>query len=309
MARRHLRFLFSFALCAAVGCHSDLGLKGELSRLSSQQGVALIRIQGGPVEVLTFDSTSKLGKIKPHDGPAFLSANGEWVAWTRLGAPPCPIRVESRTGSWLGTVPGTIANVLVVGVSPDGKKVAFNALYDPPDGGSRTEGLQYADVAGGKVTFVEPEWVGDSSSMIRSISWSPDSRAFAYDREEELYVYDTRTGASRWLAAGSYPVWSPDGKWIAFRSSAGELNLLDPASLQYRVLIPSRKILGVLTWSPDSKYLIFAETDSLGFLLGSKQLVVYRVRDSATTPVFWIGTAKWQFFWINDYRAFVAHLQ
>jgi len=209
--------------------------------------------------------------------------------------------------------------VRAMAVSPDGQRLAFDGAYTPeasPNGANRYSalGLQYCDVKSRRVVVVYEHH--DPPDRPRMISWSPDSDALAYSRENRIYVLKISTGSSRALADGNYPSWSPDGKWIAFRSPDGSAVAINPATLESRKLL-SEKILGGVHWSPDSQYVFVSE--SIGFISNlfngrnpfigpSAELVVYRLRDGARVPVYWFsfkGGDDLGFDWVTNLDTFM----
>jgi len=100
---------------------------------------------------------------------------------------------------------------------------------------------------------------------------SPDAARVAVDVKETIdqdrvWVYDVRRGSRIPVSSTAYsaygPVWSADGKWIAFRSLAGKSSAIrirasDGAGEERQVGRASNDaILQVTDWSRDGRYLI-----------------------------------------------------
>ena len=97
---------------------------------------------------------------------------------------------------------------------------------------------------------------------------SPDGRRVAVENGGRVWLYDlSRDTLTPFTFEGaSFPVWTPDGKRIAFQSSKeGPLNLFwQPAdgSGGLERLTTSEYIDTPLSWSPDGQLLAFSETTS-----------------------------------------------
>jgi len=96
--------------------------------------------------------------------------------------------------------------------SPDGKSIAFIS-----DRSGREEiYITAADGSG------ESQKITDLDSLKFSFAWSPDSKEIAYTTSDsKLRKYSVDTKQTLELSSSKYgnigaPVWSPDGKWIAF---------------------------------------------------------------------------------------------
>jgi Tol biopolymer transport system component len=115
-----------------------------------------------------------------------------------------------------------------------------------------------------------------------TISWSPNGSELAYGKDGTVYIYNLKEVASRSLAKGSNPLWSPDGGWISYRGPNGEAKLVDPSGEQSRQLIKEQTIVHALHWSPDSRYLLLTLTKDDGGLTWH-HLMIYRLTDGAMT--------------------------
>ncbi len=95
--------------------------------------------------------------------------------------------------------------------------------------------------------------VGHVTGEQDAVDWSPDGTDLVFDSESaEIYRLSIESGPpTRLVRGGSYPLWSPDGRWIAFlhladrnesiwlmRPDGSEATFLDPGNLP-------------IAWSPD----------------------------------------------------------
>lgn len=118
---------------------------------------------------------------------------------------------------------------------------------------------------------------------VRDAEISPDGSAIAYTvalnptagrTKNQLWLVETNNGKSLRLTAendsGSTPVWSPDGKWIAFNGEVNKkegLYIVKPDGSNLRFLAETKSTNSPLTyegqsieWSPDSKKIAFVST-------------------------------------------------
>jgi hypothetical protein len=100
---------------------------------------------------------------------------------------------------------------------------------------------------------------------------SPDGRRVAVEVEDQIWLYDlSRDIMTRFTFRGDinrYPLWSPDGKWIAFQSNMdGPWNVfwqpVDGRGGPERLTTANYEQVPV-SWSPDSKLLAFIENNLL----------------------------------------------
>ncbi len=142
-------------------------------------------------------------------------------------------------------------------LSPDGKKVAVIA-YGEIFAASAKDGGEAVRVT----KTAAPE-----SFLV----WSPDSSKLAYrsdrDGESAIFLYEFATGAETRISNGkeedAHPVFSPDGKSLAYLRGGHALIVADLAMKQEREVCKLNAdlppILGkrAFTWSPDSKWIAY----------------------------------------------------
>ena len=171
---------------------------------------------------------------------------------------------------------GKVANPALlptVGVSPSGV-LAFQK------GGDSTVKLKWLDRAGKPVGDVPLEVSPNGLSL------SPDGSRLAFVAnsrgEVDVWVTDlNRNNTSRLTRTGESersPVWSPDGKRVAY-SKAGKIYVRSADGLSDETVLAD--VSGTIrAWSPDGKYLLYAQAES-----GGGRLFLWPLMGGAPIPV------------------------
>ncbi|KAA3609278.1 MAG: DUF5050 domain-containing protein [Calditrichaeota bacterium] len=107
--------------------------------------------------------------------------------------------------------------------------------------------------------------------MEYSPDFSPDSKEIAFYWKEndlinpDIYIKSIRTGEMRQVTkhpgGERYPVWSPDGKNIAY-VRADKIYISSSLGNGTEKLLCSKAAFGGVDWSPDGKWIAFTEGDS-----------------------------------------------
>jgi Tol biopolymer transport system component len=195
--------------------------------------------------------------------------------------------------------------------SPDGKEVAFHSWR------SGTRDLYILPLDGGPVRAAT-----STPSQEAQPNWAPDGRALTFNMFPTNGVWVVREDANgNWGKAvertrrGSWAIWSPDGKWIAYTSYflGGSLMVVNPDSGAPHIVLDSANSAGVQVemplWSGDSKTLYFKGHDPQGNasfwsipLAGGQPTLLVRFNDLAR-PSYrseWSVGAGRMYFTIND---------
>ena len=155
-------------------------------------------------------------------------------------------------------------------VSPDGKKVAVTGHGEIFAASAKDGG--------------DAQRITHSATAESDANWSPDSTKLLYvaetlDDQKQLFLYDFTTAKSRAItpafAVLAAPIWSPDGKQVAYVRDTHELHIVTLSDKPAENLPEDRKVatggLGggwddaTVAWSPDSQWVAFANTDSKSF--------------------------------------------
>lgn len=254
-----------------------------------------------------------------------MPADGHLIASARIAdnasaaprsRPLLTVSIYSMDNGWrdytnLETLGGTVA------ISADGSRIAFVK-------GSTAEAparLQFLDIKTGAVR-IGPESTKDAGD----ITWSPDGRRIAFDREvarsadekaipplRAIYVLDVERGTASKLADGISPSWSPSGEWIAFYDcspgrdevkkgwyavNANRVSIVRPDGKGYKTLVTFHRDESLNVppvWSPDSKSILLnrpRDEDKATmdiYLLDLATLKLTRKFENAPPVFAWLG--------------------
>ncbi len=175
---------------------------------------------------------------------------------------------------------------------------------DPADGKSRIVNI----TAAGDFPWMMPNWT-DVTNRMTNMMLSPTGKRVVVEARGEIFTIPAEKGDVRNLTNSSSsaerdPAWSPDGKFISyFSDKSGEYRLYIEAQ---DGLTPPREIVlknpthyYTASWSPDSKKLLFSDTNLRVWVLdvesGSAKIVghdPWMVPQRTLNPV-WSPDSKW----------------
>ena len=137
---------------------------------------------------------------------------------------------------------------------------------DPKSGRSRVVSI----TARGDFPWMMPRWE-DVTARMSNISLSPTGRRVVVESRGEIFTIPAEKGDVRNLTHSSAsaersPAWSPDGKWVSyFSDKSGEYKLViesqDGIQAPREIALQNSKQYYTPSWSPDSKKLLYSDTD------------------------------------------------
>lgn len=213
----------------------------------SQSPSLKLKQQG--MKLLSSDVT---GAVKP-----VFSPDGKLVLYVAEGA----LYVVPIAGGDVSQVAGKIGALGDLPVfTTDGNEVVFSRYRDGKDG-SRLLDLWTVPTLGG----THRRFIAEASGA----HFSPDGKWVAYTKhfpdKKPLWIspLDRLEEQREVSALGFTPRWSPDGQWIAYTTSNpnggdGLLWVVSPSLAERRQLTKEPQQMYGLTWSADSRSLIFA---------------------------------------------------
>ncbi len=137
---------------------------------------------------------------------------------------------------------------------------------DPKTGKEHVVNIQ----ATGDFPWMMPRWE-DVTNRMSNLSLSPTGARVLVESRGEIFTVPAEKGDVRNLSHSSGsaerdPAWSPDGKWISYFSDrSGEYKLVvesqDGLTPPREITLPNHKHYYTPSWSPDSKKLVYTDTD------------------------------------------------
>ncbi|HEX8233730.1 MAG TPA: S9 family peptidase [Caulobacteraceae bacterium] len=293
----------------------------------------------------------RLTSSNKSDFAARWSPDGVWVSFLSDRSGENQVYLIRAGGGEAVQLTKVAGGVSAYRWSPSGDRIAFIASDpEPASAAARSErsgGFEVldsessasADFARSHLWVIDVAGVAQRSQLssprrltegadftINEFSWSPDGGRIAFSAvsdptpkaraSADLYVLDIRTGKVTKLVntpgPDTYPVWSPDGRQIAYETANGSLTYFE--TNRYVALVPSAggkpRLLtdnvdeqaNLLVWGSDGLYVAFQEkTDLRLYRLdpNSKSLSLVRGLEK---------TAQQQWSFADDYRtmAFVG---
>ena len=255
---------------------------------------------GAPTEVTHFTAGRLVYPAIAKDGGSIVFER-DFTIW----------KLDVKSGA-AAPVPVTLRGAPASGGDRHLSETSFQAMALSPDG------KKVAVVAHGQVFAVGAKDGGPAQRVSESpaggqLAWAPDSRRLVYVSQQgltdRLTLYDFADRHERALTSGAVhdagPVFSPDGKMVAYIRNRRELRLitLGEGGTPAKDVLLSSGALGVFqsaapAWSPDNRWLAFGSTDSKSF----RNVWVVPAAGGAARPVSFLanGDGVSQIVWSKD---------
>ncbi len=274
-----LRTTLLFGLCSSilvlsVPALSTESVSAELIRLQKQNALYLISVTANKFNLVDYKSRSlKEGKTFANAGlsnESVLTIDGTEIAFNDCSPPEVTHAIPS--GEHCASVWPHLATVHADGthfrkypdfVYPDGMCWSHNkdklalAVADRRENRSAVNNVYILDLNSGQL-----QQVAGFDNWTMTQCWSADDKQFVYMENivggiQNVLLYDTEQRKSRFLAKGSRPTWSPDGKWISFLVNDDAYYAVQPNGDGKKLLFKAGIGVTDLQWSPDSRFVAY----------------------------------------------------
>ncbi len=230
----------------------------------------IVPLQGGEPRRLTF------GEHK--NGGAAWSPDAKWIAFVSnrrdKKAQIYRLPLEGGEAERLTDLDGEISGLAW---SPDGTGISFvHRQSDPPEAGHLPGSSPAKKAAEAKAKKEEPK--PPTFLHITRLHYKEDGQRFLPQGRLHIHVLDLASRDVRALTSGNWdhqpPVWSPDGKWLAFaanrlpdsdyHATICDIRLLPASGGEPRNVTPEPGVAFAPAWSPDGSRIAYVgHTDEL----------------------------------------------
>ena len=224
----------------------------------SREGGAPSQVVDTPPDAIRYLSAARTGKTLAFECDGGICTT-ELTASTSPGAMK-PVKILCRTderGAKTAYTTFNGTNVSEFAISPDGKRVAAVVRGD----------LFAVSLEKGG----EAKRLTDNPTRDQDVAWSTDGKSLVFSSNRDggykLYSVDIASGTTTQLTRGSGidsdPLYSPDGKWIAFRRGPQTaLYVIRPDGTGEQLAVKGPKIWD-FQWAPDSRWLTYMQEDEI----------------------------------------------
>jgi len=304
---QHIATIYiGLSLCS---CGQAASVERSLEKDSQVSGLALVAVVGQGAAVIPFDQPARYYTLKWGISIPTFAPSGRVIAWNMRAMFEEPkVVIETINGAQLFRK-ALWRDLSLLSLSDKCGRIALLERSGPKYPGAFDLRWTSMDLSGNE--FVD-RMQGPQS---HGADWSPDCRFIVYGKGDEIRLFDANQRTSVQIGRGYDPAWSPDGKTIVYRNSAGAVSFMDAKGQAQSCPLESHRLLGAIRWSPDGTYVSFIERISPArpaLFSATTRLVACRAREGDCLTVKEFGEIRGyhdEFHWILGYRDFCRDCQ
>ena len=258
----------------------DAGVRAELARMQSQDGLTIGWYEHDGPEIVKFDKRAVLrgqpltGQIV---GGGIISRDGTQFA----------LVLHNTAGQvpTLGIIQADGSDLLefsdVKRPGPRGWSYDMSRLAMVVVSGDQSRfNLEVLDLRSKSVSDIA---VLTHTAGLTTQCWSPDGKEIVYETDGHVTIQNLGESKVTPIAVGTDPTWSPDGNWIAYLDeSEHSYYVIHPSGKGKKKLFHNRHLIAGLYWSPDSRIAAYVVEEGFPFTdVETYRLRVRRLQDNS----------------------------